>query len=147
MLHLASSAKRAEVPEDLTIDTSIMSASLSFDVVWNTSYLPPSVDTEQFVDWPQEERDVWWNFIKMMPKPPRHAMLGYPMLIQDDARHEVAQRLGRGIADDWYLLLQVDTDDEIGFTWGDAGAMFYLVHRDELQKHDFAQTWLIAQCF
>jgi len=43
--------------------------------------------------------------------------------------------------------LQVDSDDEIDFMWGDAGAMFYLVHRDELEKHDFTQTWLIAQCF
>ena len=47
---------------------------------------------------------------------------------------EVASTLKRGTMNDWHLLLQMNSDDEIDWMWGDAGAMFYLMHRDDLQS-------------
>jgi len=147
VLHVESALERAIISEDFGKVAPIKTASIAFDVLPDVPKHPYYINGEQLEDWPQEEKYSWWAFVKMLPPLSLHLMLGYPTPVQDDARLEAANTTGRGTLNDWHLLLQVDTDDEIDFMWGDAGAMFYLVHRDELEKHDFTQTWLIAQCF
>lgn len=49
-------------------------------------------------------------------------------------------------ADDWILLLQLDSDDEGGFMWGDAGMLYYWIRRDHLAGLNFDDSWLILQC-
>ena len=73
-------------------------------------------------------------------------MLGHPVEIQNDARCETVWMTKRGHPDDWIVLLQMDSDDELDWMWGDAGAMFYLMHRDDLANRDFDKCWLNAQC-
>ena len=73
-------------------------------------------------------------------------MLCHPNVIQNDARCETVWMTERDSPDDWFVLLQMDMDDEINWMWGDAGAMFYLMHRDDLASRQWDKCWLNAQC-
>lgn len=46
---------------------------------------------------------------------------------------------------DWWLLLQVDSDEN-GMTWGDVGRIFYGLPRQALAARDFSQTIADLQC-
>jgi uncharacterized protein YwqG len=95
---------------------------------------------------------------------PWHRMFGWPELVQNpmqmecqlasngiyvgDAkgyRHPRAAELAPGAAD-WLLLLQLDTDDDIGWMWGDTGTIYYWIRRQDLRAARFDRAWMIFQC-
>lgn len=39
--------------------------------------------------------------------------------------------------DRWRLLLQVHTDDRVGFVWGDGGLIYFMVDEARLAERDF----------
>jgi uncharacterized protein YwqG len=97
-------------------------------------------------------------------KAPWHRMFGWPDLVQNPMqlecqlaasgiyvgdpkgyRHPRAAELALGAAD-WLLLLQLDTDDEIGWMWGDTGTIYYWIRRQDLLAARFDQAWMIFQC-
>ncbi len=50
---------------------------------------------------------------------------------------------------EWILLLQVDTDDYKegpGWMWGDAGMVYFWIHRDDLAARAFDQVVVVEQC-
>jgi uncharacterized protein YwqG len=47
----------------------------------------------------------------------------------------------------WRLLLQVDSDDDVGVMWGDAGVIYYWVEADAARAGRFDNAWLILQCY
>lgn len=49
-------------------------------------------------------------------------------------------------ADDWQLLLQIDTDDDLGMMWGDCGLLYFWVRKTDLAQLDFSDVWMILQC-
>lgn len=52
-------------------------------------------------------------------------------------------------ARDWILLLQLDTDDGHtgpGWMWGDAGMVYFWIHRDDLAARAFDRAIAIEQC-
>jgi uncharacterized protein YwqG len=49
-------------------------------------------------------------------------------------------------ASEWKLLFQIDSDDALDFMWGDSGRLYYWVLKDEAQRGDFANAWLVLQC-
>lgn len=49
-------------------------------------------------------------------------------------------------ASNWRLLFQVDSDDELGLMWGDAGMLYYWVEEHRACRGDFSNVWLILQC-
>ncbi|GCE14470.1 YwqG family protein [Tengunoibacter tsumagoiensis] len=89
---------------------------------------------------------------------PRHRISGFPDTIQDDMRLQ-CQMMTHGVTDsaspqvaelqrhanDWQLLLQVDTDEQIGMRWGSSGMLYYWLPVDALRKQQFDQTWLVVQ--
>ena len=95
-----------------------------------------------------------------------HRLFGQPQTIQDDMEVE-CQLVTNGIycgtaegydseeakdfiagADDWRLLLQVDTDeDNPGWMWGDCGRLYFWIKESDLDNLNFDNTWLISQCF
>jgi len=95
---------------------------------------------------------------------PRHRMFGWPELVQNPMQLECQLashgiRTGgpagyrdpqvpelRGGAPDWLLLLQVDTDDDVGWMWGDSGTIYYWIRRQDLHRARFDHTWMILQC-
>ncbi|NRA57177.1 MAG: DUF1963 domain-containing protein [Phycisphaerales bacterium] len=94
---------------------------------------------------------------------PKHHMLGHAMVLQNPMEIEVqlvtngintgdefnaadearAERLAPG-AEDWIPLLQLDTDEF--FMWGDMGAIYFWIRKQDLAARDFSKTWMILQC-
>jgi uncharacterized protein YwqG len=58
-----------------------------------------------------------------------HRLGGYPGFIQDDPR-----RAG----DDWELLLQLDTDPQLGLHWGDYGVAHWFYRSDSVASRSLA---------
>jgi uncharacterized protein YwqG len=56
-----------------------------------------------------------------------------------------AQRL-RGGAEDWRLLLQMDSDDDLGLMWGDVGILYFWIREQDARAGDFSKSWVILQC-
>lgn len=93
-----------------------------------------------------------------------HRLLGHSNNVQGDMQLE-AQLVSNGLyagdpsgyqdpraaelepnADDWILLLQVDSDESIDMMWGDAGSIYYWIKKESLAKRDFSDAWMILQC-
>lgn len=94
---------------------------------------------------------------------PKHHMLGHALVIQGPMEIE-AQCVTNGIyignelsaadqaraeelapgAEDWIPLLQLDTDE--CFMWGDMGAIYFWIRKQDLAARDFSKTWMILQC-
>jgi uncharacterized protein YwqG len=49
-------------------------------------------------------------------------------------------------AQDWILLLQVDSDDDAQMMWGDAGMLYFWIRRQDLAQAAFGKAWCILQC-
>jgi uncharacterized protein YwqG len=46
----------------------------------------------------------------------------------------------------WTLLLQLDSDDNAGFMWGDMGMLYYWIRSADLARRDFSKSWMALQC-
>jgi uncharacterized protein YwqG len=106
------------------------------------------------------DRDAWAGG-------PRHQFLGWPDPVQNDTMEEECQLAFNGYnfrgdpraqsdpriaellagAGEWELLLQLDTDNEIGMEWGDNGMLYFWVRRDDARRGDFSNVWMILQCY
>ena len=91
---------------------------------------------------------------------PRHRLLGHPDTIQDDMRQQ-CQLAANGIADpaaepervaalmpganDWRLLLQVDSDARLGMRWASAGMLYFWIRRQDLASARFDNCWVVLQ--
>lgn len=96
---------------------------------------------------------------------PYHQIGGYPHAVQADAMELECQLASAGLyvgdpsgyedvrakalesgATDWRLLLQMDSDDDLGVMWGDAGIIYFWIREDDARAGRFDQAWLILQC-
>ena len=59
---------------------------------------------------------------------------------------EARQREGHRAAE-WELLLQVDSEEANGMMWGDAGHLYFLMRRDDLQARRWEKAWMIWDCY
>jgi uncharacterized protein YwqG len=90
---------------------------------------------------------------------PIHRMFGHPDQIQGDMRF-ACQRGFHGVgddtdagraalekgADDWQLLLQIDSDERnLGTMWCDVGRIYFWIRQQDLRKRDFSNVWLVLQ--
>jgi len=91
-----------------------------------------------------------------------HHVLGWPDQVQGDMQLEcqlVTNGIGLGGAEvdsragvlapgaaDWRLLLQVSSDDDAGWMWGDLGRLYYWIRERDLRRCAFDAAWLILQC-
>jgi uncharacterized protein YwqG len=94
----------------------------------------------------------------------QHRLLGHSANLQGDMQLE-AQLVSSGIycgdaegyrtqrakeleggADDWRMLLQLDSDDEGDLTWGDAGMIYFWIRRQDLESTCFDNVWMTLQC-
>jgi uncharacterized protein YwqG len=94
-----------------------------------------------------------------------HQLLGYPFPMQDNDMDLQCQLVSHGLycgdlsgyfdpraksleagRADWVLLLQLDSDDEAGMKWGDAGMLYFWIKRSDLQEACFENCWMILQC-
>lgn len=92
---------------------------------------------------------------------PHHQMFGYPDPEQDDGMELEAELISNGVnaldfrdprrrdfsagADQWRLLLQVDTDDGLDMMWQDGGLLYFWIREKDAAKGDFSKVWLFLQ--
>ena len=96
---------------------------------------------------------------------PKHQVAGVPYVVQNEMELKCqlvsngvycgdpsgykgprAESLKAGAAN-WRLLLQVDTDDDLGVMWGDMGIIYFWVEEQKAKTGDFSNVWTILQCF
>lgn len=109
--------------------------------------------------------EYWRLYESLHPDQVCHRMFGNPQKVQDDVfmhcqlahyrlstdlnawfDDETVERLLPG-AQDWRLLLQIDSDNELGMMWGDVGSLFFCIREDDLRQRRFDKTWVVLQCF
>lgn len=108
----------------------------------------------------QRRYDGVYQQLTSAVKHPIHRLLGRPDTIQDDMRLQ-CQLAANGVADpsaapervaqltaganEWILLLQIDSDPSIGMQWGDAGMLYFWIRRDDLARNAFDGVWVVLQ--
>lgn len=98
-------------------------------------------------------------------KAPHHQIGGFPDPVQSDEMELECQLVSNGLycgdssgymssrakelregAGDWRLLLQVDTDDDLGVMWGDGGILYFWIREEDARAGRFDRTWVVLQC-
>ena len=93
-----------------------------------------------------------------------HALGGWPTVIQGQMETECqlvtngifsggpegragerAARLRPGAAD-WRLILQLDSDDDAGWMWGDVGRLYVWMREEDVRARRFDRCWTMLQC-
>lgn len=100
-----------------------------------------------------------------MPDGPCHHLGGHSNNVQGDMQLE-AQLVMNGLycgnasgyndpragelertCEHWSLLLQLDSDDDAGFMWGDCGMLYYWARSADNARRDFTRVWMTLQCY
>jgi len=50
-------------------------------------------------------------------------------------------------AADWRLLLQLDSDENVNWMWGDGGRLYFWIRKQDLAASDFSHIWCVKQCY
>lgn len=92
---------------------------------------------------------------------PHHQIGGNPYPVQGPVEQEISHGLAseggrrevswtssevKKAADGWLLLGQFDTDDDVGFMWGDCGTLYYLIRPEDLANLGFERVAFTWQC-
>ena len=149
------------VPSDLPQNARFSACALSFASELTVPQQPPL--ERPGMPWSPTDEKSYESFLSNYQSStdraaPRHRLLGYPDTIQDDMRAQ-CQLMSHGVVDasdpkaaalqaganEWLLLLQVDSDDQAGMRWGSAGMLYYWIERDALRNRGFDNVWLALQ--
>ncbi len=95
---------------------------------------------------------------------PLHQVAGPPAAVQGDAMELQCQLASNGVycgddrtytdpraaalapgAANWRLLLQFDSDADVGVTFGDCGRLYYWVEKQRARVGDFSDAWVVLQ--
>lgn len=121
---------------------------------------PPEIDTPEYEAYEARlQADAPENA-------PWHQVAGYPAAIQSSEMALECQLASNGVylgdgygyaspkgkaleagVKDWRLLFQIDSDDDANMTWGDLGRLYFWVREEEARRGDFANVWMILQCY
>lgn len=93
-----------------------------------------------------------------------HQLLGHPKEIQSEMQLE-CQLAFNGVycgdakgyqdprvrelehdASQWRLLFQCDSDDNVGWMWGDVGRLYFWIAESDIESRRFENVWMILQC-
>jgi uncharacterized protein YwqG len=93
----------------------------------------------------------------------QHRIGGYPSEIQNGCLRIEAERMSRGLAPpdgqtgvapaidrasrQWRLLMQIDTDPDLGTRFGDGGRLYVFIRERDARAGDFSKTVTIFQCY
>jgi uncharacterized protein YwqG len=96
---------------------------------------------------------------------PHHQVAGFPDPVQGDEMELECQLVSNGLycgdssgylsrraselregAKDWRLLFQIDSDDDLGVMWGDAGILYFWIREEDARAGRFDQAWAVLQC-
>lgn len=153
-----TSLQRTPAPSTLPAASQFHACYLNFTSEITLSQ-QPSLEIPSF-DWTAQEQQKYETLLSTFSPPAatHHRLLGFPNTIQDDMRLQ-CQLASHGVTDtndpripelskgamNWQLLLQVDSDEQAGMRWADAGMLYYWMKHADLQSHDFDDSWLVLQ--
>ena len=118
-------------------------------------------DPAGYVDYPtkDEDGDGFWDVLTTFRRDhsPHHRIGGYALPLQGPVEPEGAQVLHPGkdeqdqaarqdVASQLVLLAQLDSDARTGMGWGDAGRLYWLLRRDDLEAGRFERATFTWQC-
>jgi uncharacterized protein YwqG len=116
------------------------------------------------------ELEVYFTEVDDFPPGSGHQLLGHPAAIQsgDLPMPQQCQFVSNGLymgggggpvfdenraeelepgAADWILLLQLDSEQRAGMQWGDHGRLFFWIRRQDLERCDFSNVWMLLECY
>lgn len=133
-------------------------------VTFSTEFTLPDLENEDLksLNFNEEEHDFYCNLIEHS-KDPHHRLFGYPLPIQTSEKQmkldcelsssniyvgdlkaysdpripEFTQK-----SSDWQLLLQLDSDQNPNFMWGDCGLIYFWMKQSDLEQQNFHNAWL-----
>ena len=163
VIRVDGSAPPAPVPAPSPV-TGLTRQPIAFRAIASyPSYQRPEVETLQLTD-AEAEILIDWD-VAAYGDAPRHQIGGFPNPIQGDEMELECQLVSHGLycgdssgylsraaaglrdgATDWRLLLQIDSDDDIGAMWGDAGILYFWIREQDGRAGRFDQTWAVLQC-
>ena len=85
---------------------------------------------------------------------PRHQTGGWPVVVQRAvwrdcalaaAGHQLDAMAPPTAAADWRLLLQLDSDDRLGWRWGETGCVYFSARAADVRCGALDRSWLILQ--
>lgn len=44
-------------------------------------------------------------------------------------------------------IVCLDSDENLKFTWGDLGRIYFFIHEDDLSNHDFSNVRVVGDCY
>ena len=160
--------KRTDPPPGLPEESRFLASSADFSNEWT---LPPigSLQTERM----RFTNSETWAYIDMLndlstlygSDEQINRLIGHPDATQGGGMQVECQLASNGLdvgsssgyadprvpelkkgADDWIMLLQMDSENESGMMWGDMGRIFYWIRKQDLARLDFTKVWLVLQC-
>ncbi|MBW8688300.1 DUF1963 domain-containing protein [Chitinophaga sp. B61] len=90
-----------------------------------------------------EEMDNETEALKDAVKPatePVHSINSYVFKQHDTPEKEAVHAL-RGKPEDWMVLLRVSSDNNTGFSFWDAGEIYFVIHKSDLAKANFSNIY------
>lgn len=150
-------------PENIQQDTWISECLLGFSGI--QTFFDGDVDYAA-MGMNSDEEDLMYGLIEEeIEEGKRSWLLGHPYTIQGDMRLE-SQLAFHGVyvggpsdieqakvmdlregASDWQLLLQIDSDENAEMMWGDMGALYFWIRKQDLAAANFENVWMILQCY
>ena len=113
----------------------------------------------------EEEEDYYELTEDSFDNNPLHQIGGFPRPIQGDGMELECQLVSGGVdcgnptgyqskqadelkkePNDWQLLLQFDTDNDLDLIWGDEGTLYFWIRERDARAEDFSNAWLVLQC-
>jgi uncharacterized protein YwqG len=82
-------------------------------------------------------------------------LLGYPQLLQFTPPEWMCESSANGrdpwrmlaqAASEWGLLLQLTSNGDADFMWGDAGHLYFYGKREPMERGDFSGVWVSYEC-
>lgn len=158
-----SKLKRVDAPEDLeecdgVFAPSIMHFERAID-------LPdPESSAGEKLPLKEDDADKYIDILDDVSEP-NNKLLGHSNNIQGCMELEcelVSQKLycgdssgyieghARGLdknTNRWNLLLQVDSNEDLGMMWGDDGRLYVWITDEDLEAKNFNASWVILQCY
>lgn len=157
----AAGLARTDLPTDLPAAGRSRVCSVGFSEEL-TLALQPNLE-EPSLQWSEDDQAKYDAALQQLagaPTHPIHRLLGNPDTIQDDMRME-CQLAANGVADpgsapdqvaklapganDWLLLLQVDSDESVGMRWASSGMLYFWIRQVDLANRQFEHVWVVLQ--
>ncbi len=158
---------RREAPEELALEDNGMifgCARMGFEAAME---LPTTEsDLTNDLEFPDDDslQDAYWEWLDENTPELSNKLLGHADPIQGgmeleceyvtsgincgtpDGYREAKRRGLDKNAGRWNLLMQVDSNEELGMMWGDLGRLYLWIADEDLAARRFEKSWLILQC-